>query len=78
VALLSLGEGWHNNHHAFPRSARHGLRWWELDLTYILIRLMSAVSLTRHIHLPDRILRPVQGRVPPTAQKAPQLEIATQ
>jgi len=31
-----LGEGWHNNHHAFPASARHGLRWWELDLSYLV------------------------------------------
>ncbi|KAI3806897.1 hypothetical protein L1987_22815 [Smallanthus sonchifolius] len=33
VAMLTLGEGWHNNHHAFPRSARHGLEWWQFDLT---------------------------------------------
>ena len=32
VALISYGEGWHNNHHAFPRSARHGLYWWEVDV----------------------------------------------
>ena len=35
VALLTYGEGWHNNHHAFQTSARHGLRWWEVDMTYI-------------------------------------------
>ena len=34
VALLSFGEGWHNNHHAYPVSARHGLAWYELDITY--------------------------------------------
>jgi sn-1 stearoyl-lipid 9-desaturase len=44
VALLSFGEGWHNNHHAFPRSARHGLRWWEIDVTYLLIRLLGFVA----------------------------------
>src|SRR5207248_9663904 len=59
VALLSLGEGWHNNHHAFPRSARHGLRWWEVDPTYLLIRLMSMAGLARNIHVPGRVLRPV-------------------
>lgn len=37
VALLTFGEGWHNNHHAFPSSARHGRRWWELDLSWMLI-----------------------------------------
>jgi stearoyl-CoA desaturase (delta-9 desaturase) len=58
VALLTLGEGWHNNHHAFPRSARHGLRWWEVDVTYLLIRLMSFVALAKQIHVPGKILRP--------------------
>jgi stearoyl-CoA desaturase (delta-9 desaturase) len=52
VALLSFGEGWHNNHHAFPRSARHGLRWWELDLTYWTIRLMALVRLARRVQMP--------------------------
>jgi stearoyl-CoA desaturase (delta-9 desaturase) len=55
VALLTLGEGWHNNHHAFPRSARHGLRWWELDLTYGFIRLLGLVGLARRIHLPGKV-----------------------
>ena len=36
--LLALGEGWHNNHHAFPTSARHGLRWWQVDVSYWVIR----------------------------------------
>jgi stearoyl-CoA desaturase (delta-9 desaturase) len=52
VALISLGEGWHNNHHAFPRSARHGLRWWEFDPTYLVIRLLGLVGLAREIRLP--------------------------
>src|SRR5207245_531983 len=56
VALLTLGEGWHNNHHAFPRSARHGLRWWEVDLTYLLIRLLGLVGLAKQIHVPGKIL----------------------
>jgi stearoyl-CoA desaturase (delta-9 desaturase) len=54
VALLTLGEGWHNNHHAFPRSARHGLRWWELDLTYCLIRLLSLVNMATQVHGPSK------------------------
>ncbi len=57
VALLTLGEGWHNNHHAFPRSARHGLRWWELDATYGLIRLLGLVGLVKQIHVPGKALR---------------------
>jgi stearoyl-CoA desaturase (delta-9 desaturase) len=55
VALLSCGEGWHNNHHAFPRSARHGLRWWEVDVTYWLIRGLGLVGLARRIQLPIQI-----------------------
>jgi len=45
VGLLALGEGWHNNHHAFPRSALHGLRWWQFDLSGITIRLLERVRL---------------------------------
>ena len=52
VALLTYGEGWHNNHHAFLHSAAHGLRWWELDLTYATIRLMERVKLAWHIRMP--------------------------
>ena len=52
VALLTYGEGWHNNHHAYPTSAAHGLRWWELDLTHLTIRLLALVKLAEDIHLP--------------------------
>jgi len=49
VGLIAWGEGWHNNHHAFQRSARHGLRWWELDLTWWTIRALSALGIARNI-----------------------------
>jgi fatty-acid desaturase len=52
VALLSFGEGWHNNHHAHQRSAAHGLRWFEMDMTYWTIRLLGLVGLARDIVLP--------------------------
>jgi fatty-acid desaturase len=52
VALLTFGEGWHNNHHAFPTSARQGLKWWELDLTYAVIRALSALGLVHSVKLP--------------------------
>lgn len=45
VAILSWGEGWHNNHHAHPVSARHGLAWYEVDVNYYAIRLLQAVGL---------------------------------
>ncbi len=52
VALLTYGEGWHNNHHAYQTSARHGMRWWEIDMTYIALRLMSMVGLVHSLKLP--------------------------
>lgn len=54
VGILALGEGWHNNHHAFPASARHGLRWWEFDLSYLFIRTLAAARLARNIKTPPR------------------------
>jgi stearoyl-CoA desaturase (delta-9 desaturase) len=53
VGLLALGEGWHNNHHAYPRSARHGLSTRQLDLSYMLIRLLSAARLTWNLKEPS-------------------------
>ena len=50
--LLALGEGWHNNHHAFPTSARHGFRWWQVDASYWFIRVLAAVGLAWDVELP--------------------------
>ena len=50
VALITFGEGWHNNHHAYPVSARHGLAWYELDLTYIQIRLLQMLGIAREVY----------------------------
>jgi stearoyl-CoA desaturase (delta-9 desaturase) len=44
LAVLTLGEGWHNNHHYYPSSARQGFYWWEIDLTYYGLRLLSALG----------------------------------
>ena len=49
VALLTFGEGWHNNHHAHPTSARHGLAWHELDMSWIGIRLLQMVGLAKSV-----------------------------
>lgn len=51
VALLTFGEGWHNNHHAYQFSARHGLAWWEIDTTWITICLLQWLGLARDIKL---------------------------
>jgi stearoyl-CoA desaturase (delta-9 desaturase) len=52
VALVSNGEGWHNNHHADQRSAAHGHRWWEFDVTYITIRMLRLFRLARDVVMP--------------------------
>ena len=52
VGVVALGEGWHNNHHAFPSSARHGLRWWQFDMSYYLIRLLMFCRLAWKVRLP--------------------------
>jgi len=53
MAFLTLGEGWHNNHHAFPASARHGLKWWQFDPSYLVIRGMECVGLARRVRVPS-------------------------
>jgi sn-1 stearoyl-lipid 9-desaturase len=52
VALISWGEGWHNNHHAFPYSARHGLRWFEIDPTWWSVKVLALLGLADRIKLP--------------------------
>jgi stearoyl-CoA desaturase (delta-9 desaturase) len=54
VALLTWGEGWHNNHHAFPRAARHGLTWYEIDVNWWGIRTMEFLGLAKSIKLITR------------------------
>ena len=49
LALPSFGEAWHHNHHAFPRSARHGLRWWEVDISALVIGAMERVGLAWNV-----------------------------
>jgi len=56
LALLTLGEGWHNNHHHYPSAARQGFFWWDVDLTYYALRILSVLGVVRDI-------RPVSERV---------------
>lgn len=53
LALITMGEGWHNNHHAYPSAARFGHQWWELDLGYSVIRLLQRLGLCTEVCLPD-------------------------
>ena len=54
LGLLTLGEGWHNNHHHYCASARQGFRWWEIDVTYYLLRALAAVGVVWEIREPPR------------------------
>jgi stearoyl-CoA desaturase (delta-9 desaturase) len=49
LALMTLGEGWHNNHHRYPPSARQGHRWWEVDCTWYALKFLAAVGLARDL-----------------------------
>ena len=54
LALVTLGEGWHNNHHHYQSSANQGFRWWEVDVTYYVLRLLAAVGLVWDLRRPPR------------------------
>jgi stearoyl-CoA desaturase (delta-9 desaturase) len=52
LAIITMGEGWHNNHHAFQSSARQGFRWWEYDPTFYLLKLLERLGLVWNLKLP--------------------------
>ncbi|MFM8979979.1 MAG: acyl-CoA desaturase [Planctomycetia bacterium] len=68
LALVTLGEGWHNNHHHYPSSARQGFRWWEVDISYGVLRVLSWAGLVWDLKgVPDA----VRDAPAPTAAPAP-------
>jgi fatty-acid desaturase len=62
IGILAVGEGWHNNHHADQRAAKHGHLWWELDGTYLTIRLLAALGLVKDIVMPNARLVAARAR----------------
>ena len=60
VALLTFGEGWHNNHHAHPVSARHGLAWYEFDITWITLKVLAAIGVVRDVKVAKIRRMPVE------------------
>lgn len=54
VGLLGFGEGWHNNHHAFPKAAYHGMKWYQFDLNAYVIRVLKWTRLARNVWMPKR------------------------
>jgi fatty-acid desaturase len=69
IALVTFGEGWHNNHHAHPVSAKHGLRWYEFDLNWYGIRALELLGLAKNVKSvsADAGLRDAEGGVMPEA-----------
>ena len=63
LALITFGEGWHNNHHRYPSAARQGFYWWEVDLSWYLLRGLAALGIVRD-------LRPVSSSVLATGRRA--------
>jgi len=61
VALLTFGEGWHNNHHAYPASARHGLKWYEVDVNWYGIRALKLLGLAKQIQHASLAKSPREG-----------------
>jgi stearoyl-CoA desaturase (delta-9 desaturase) len=77
VGLLAFGEGWHNNHHAFPRSAFHGMRWWQFDLSAYIIRLLEWTGLASNVcRIPVENMQTRLARRPKLGALAPRVEVA--
>jgi fatty-acid desaturase len=72
VALISWGEGWHNNHHAFPFSARHGLRWFELDLTWWHVRVLAFLRLADRVKVPTKAMQQRLREIARSSSRSPQ------
>jgi stearoyl-CoA desaturase (delta-9 desaturase) len=71
LALPTLGESWHHNHHAFPRSARHGLRWWEIDIGGLVIAALERLGLARNVVTISRERQLERQRRGPARRLAP-------
>lgn len=83
LALITLGEGWHNNHHAYQSSTRQGFHWWEIDVSYYALRALSWVGVTRDLREPPlalleaKRLRPRRRFLPLLRRRVRQPETST-
>jgi stearoyl-CoA desaturase (delta-9 desaturase) len=78
LAIITMGEGWHNNHHHFMGSTRQGFFWWEIDLTYYILRLLAAVGLVWDIkEPPKRVYDPLtwKNAAKPATASEPELVV---
>ncbi|KAK9109635.1 hypothetical protein Sjap_017695 [Stephania japonica] len=80
VNLLMFGEGWHNNHHAFEFSARHGLEWWEIDMIWYFVKFLEFVGLATDIKVPSesqkqRVIKSVLAAIDVETRAGTRLEM---
>ena len=76
LALLTLGEGWHNNHHYYMASVRQGFYWWEVDITYYLLKVLQVFGLVRDLKEPPAHIRDGQRKISPEIRERIALRLA--
>jgi len=74
LALITLGEGWHNNHHRFQGATRQGIFWWEIDVTYYVLRAMESVGLVSSLHKHPREAKEAPRKIPLEAEPSEKRE----
>jgi stearoyl-CoA desaturase (Delta-9 desaturase) len=78
LALVTLGEGWHNNHHYYQSTANQGFFWWEIDVSYYVLRILSWVGLTRDLRIPPKhVLEKNRISDDPAVERGPEPVLAT-
>ncbi len=77
LGILAMGDGWHNNHHRAPTSARHGLAWYEFDMSYLVIRLLRRVGLVWGVRQPPDAVLAAAGRPGTAGHRAGEAEVVS-
>jgi stearoyl-CoA desaturase (Delta-9 desaturase) len=76
LAIVTMGEGWHNNHHYYPRSTAQGFFWWEIDMTMYILRALSAVGLVWDLHTPPQAVR--EGNIEAGRPRTPPIAVVAE
>ena len=74
LALLTMGEGWHNNHHHYPLSARQGFFWWEIDLTYYVLLGLEKLGIVWDLQAPPKKMLQPEAMIGAKAEPEPMQE----
>ncbi len=78
LALVTLGEGWHNNHHHYQVAVRQGFHWWQLDLTYLVLRVLAGLGVVWDLHgVPAHVLEAPAPATPPGTAARPSAAVPT-